>query len=112
MANMGTLISVLVGVLCAAAGIVARPKTPNAENKARTIVTAAAAATPVLGWVLCLGHPLAASLGFLVGTIVLGELRDRMQKALVQRTPVPSGIDVPNAPAPPDNNVAASSSRL
>jgi uncharacterized membrane protein YidH (DUF202 family) len=71
------LASIIVGILCAAAGIIARPKVPDAENKRRTITAAVAAVVPVLAWIVSIGHPLATSLGFIAATLALGQLRDR-----------------------------------
>lgn len=77
--NAGAFASIIVGMLCAAAGILARPKVPNAENKRRTVTAAVAAAVPVLAWIVWIGHPLATSLGFVVATLALGHLRDGSQ---------------------------------
>jgi hypothetical protein len=77
--NAGTLASIIVGILCAAAGILARPKVPSAENRTRTIVAAVSAAVPVLAWIIWIGHPLATSLGFIAATFALGQLRDQSQ---------------------------------
>jgi hypothetical protein len=77
--NAGALVSIIVGILCAAAGILARPRVPNAENKTRTIIAAVSAAVPVLAWIIWIGHPLATSLGFIAATLALGQLRNQSQ---------------------------------
>jgi hypothetical protein len=77
MDNTGALFSVLVGLLCAGAGILALPKSGSEAGPGRAVLTAVAAAVPVLGWILWLGHPLAAGLAFVVGTLIAGQLRDR-----------------------------------
>lgn len=86
MIDTGTLASITAGVVCAAAGIAARPKQADAENKARTIITASAAAAPVLVWIVVMGHPTAAAVAFLATTFVAGQCRDQQVKASARRT--------------------------
>jgi hypothetical protein len=86
MIDTGTLASITAGVVCAAAGIAARPKQPDAENKTRTIVTASAAAAPVLAWIVFIGHPIAAAVAFLATTFVAGQFRDQQVKSFARRT--------------------------
>lgn len=84
--NIGAVVSTFVGLLCASGGVVARPRTPSADNRTRTIGTAALAAAPVLGWILFLGHPLATSASFLAATLVAGELRDLRLRIAARRS--------------------------
>lgn len=99
MSDAGALAAALVGALCATAGILARPKkTPAPENRQRTLLTAVAAAVPVLAWIILIGSPLAAALGFLIATAVVGPLRDAWQKAAAQR-PAPQEVAAPEADA-------------
>lgn len=89
MNSIGVLCSVLLGLGSATVGMIARPRVTTAENKTRTILTAVAAAVPVGGWILWLGHPLATGLPFIIGTVVVGQLRDRT------RRPRPTSLATP-----------------
>ncbi|MBR7839794.1 hypothetical protein KDL01_41515, partial [Actinospica durhamensis] len=80
------------------------------ETTHRTILTAIAAALPVLCWIILIGHPLAAALGFLVSTAVTGQIRDQHQRhkaSASQRTsseleepPTANADDAEPAPIP------------
>ncbi|MBR7826242.1 hypothetical protein KDK95_08015 [Actinospica sp. MGRD01-02] len=110
MNNAGALASIAAGIVCATGGIAARPKVPDARNKNRTILAATAAAIPVLGWILWIGHPLATSLGFIGATIAAGLLRDQLHAASARRTAA-SDTDASNARAPQESDTAATSSQ-
>jgi hypothetical protein len=86
MNESGTVVATAIGLACAAIGIAARPKASNAENKVRTLLTAGAAAVPVLAWVFWFGHPLATPLGFVAGTVVAGQFRDSRHELASRRT--------------------------
>jgi hypothetical protein len=99
-----------VGIVCATVGIAARPKVPDSGNKSRTILAATAAAVPVLGWIMWIGHPLATSLGFISATIAAGQLRDQLRGASAGQTAA-GDTDASNARAPQESDAAAMSSQ-
>ena len=95
MDNTGALFSVLFGLLCAGAGILARPKSTTAADRSRVVLTGVAAAVPVLGWILWLGHPLATGLAFVLGTLVAGQLRDQTVSSRTSRAALEQTETVP-----------------